>query len=649
MAKRKLIGVIVAGPENTYQQRIFDGLFSQCQAYDYDLAVFSPLVSVYHFDQTYLRGELNIFELINFDLLDAVIVVPISLNEDKVTTVEGYIARKLAEQCRKPVVSLDMPINDYDTVYTDDTSAFYHITKHVVTVHGCKDIYFLNGLIDSVVSQHRLDGFSKCMKEYGLHCDSANVFYGDFWYSGGEQLADRMISGEIPVPQAVVCASDHMAIGLTNRLIKNGIDVPGQVVVTGYEATQEALTNHISVTSYIPGVNLMAAEAVNRIRRIIEPGKPILECMEPDESGMSIGGTCGCQEDISYLKDRLSSSFYNVKINYSDRSVFDIQDMGRLMDSYMLETLTASQDPADCLRRINDATYLIRPYDHLYMCLREDWLDTEKSFVHGYPSVMRSVIHAMPDNAEDYDISERYCDDIPERSFESSLMLPQMIEEHKSACVYYFAPIHFKDNMLGYTVLQCRLERKIKISNVFHTWMRNVNNALEMTRVQNRLMRFSVRDDMTGLYNRRGMEQELEKLNASVTGGEYRFAAVVDMDGLKRINDTYGHSEGDYGIKAVAAAVSACALKNELCVRAGGDEFYMIGLGSYDKDSAQERVKAFEAAISAENISAAKPYEITASIGCSITPAAGSVFEDVIKAADYKMYRYKAARKKQRR
>lgn len=77
------------------------------------------------------------------------------------------------------------------------------------------------------------------------------------------------------------------------------------------------------------------------------------------------------------------------------------------------------------------------------------------------------------------------------------------------------------------------------------------------------------------------------------TSGENLFACVIDMDGLKYINDTFGHQEGDFGIIAVSKAVKAITEGNELCVRAGGDEFFVIGIGQYDDKRLEWKKKHF--------------------------------------------------------
>ena len=118
-------------------------------------------------------------------------------------------------------------------------------------VHHCRDIYFLTGHKGHPTSLDRLGGFLDVLSENAHKPEGEYIFYGDFWYSGGTALADRIISGEIHKPDAIICASDHMAIGLANRLADNGFRIPEDIVITGFDATQEAAINDISITSFV--------------------------------------------------------------------------------------------------------------------------------------------------------------------------------------------------------------------------------------------------------------------------------------------------------------------------------------------------------------------------------------------------------------
>ena len=125
--------------------------------------------------------------------------------------------------------------------------------------------------------------------------------------------------------------------------------------------------------------------------------------------------------------------------------------------------------------------------------------------------------------------------------------------------------------------------------------------------------------------------------------------SVIDMDGLKYINDTFGHKEGDYGIRLVSTSVSAAAEQNEICVRAGGDEFYLIGIGSYDENAGQRKIERFTGILTEKTTKTEKPFPITASIGCALHKI-GSLtnIDDVLLEADEAMYKYKILRKKHR-
>lgn len=649
MSRRKLIGLLLPNPEAVYQQRLMDGVFMQCRKYGYECAVFSPLVQVCHYYKDYLSGELNIFELINFDRLDGVILPAISLSEDNNKEVPAALLERLKRECTKPVVSIDLPFGDYPVIETDDRSAFSVITEHILDIHKCSPdkIYFLTGMEHYDVSKKRLGGFTDVYEKRGFEIKKENIFYGDFWYSGGEDLAEKISSGEVEMPEAVICASDHMAIGLANKLIEKGIDVPGKVIVTGYDATAEAAINEPAITTYVPDVVAAAAKTVETIHNIIEPGTADTTTQSFSGTGLRICASCGCAENMSYVKECLNSSLYNVNHNFVGGKMPDEIDIGMLLESYMFENLTSADGVEDCLKKIAASEYLIRPYGKLYLCLEENWLDTTHDKVRGYGDRMRTVV--LTEDSKNGGEAIKYSGNSSLYSFDTGVMLPELDEERSEPAVFYFSPIHFKEEPLGYAVLQCPLSQKHKINIVFRNWIRNVNNAVEMMRIQEELRKFSERDAMTGLYNRRGMETHLNQMRNEAKPGDNIIVFVVDMDGLKHINDTYGHNEGDYGISAIAAAVRSVTRNREICVRAGGDEFYIIGIGEYSAIDAIVRSERLSLAITEVNKSAAKPYEISASIGYSLRlffPEAG--IDAVLNEADEKMYKNKIARKKQR-
>ena len=480
--KRKMIGLLTAYPEGIYAQRIMEGVFSQCRAYGYDAAVFTPLVQAVHYFRDDLNGEVNIFNLINFDLLDGVIVDTNTLTEDHVSWIAEKILNRLKTECKKPVISVDLPLGDYPVVQTDDTAAMAKVTAHVLDTHGCKDVYFLSGYYGHNVAEKRLKGFLQEMERREIPVDQNKIFYGDFWYTGGETLADRIISGDLRLPQAIICASDHLAIGLANRLMKHGIRVPEQVLITGFDATAEAMLNHLTITTYLPETSQTAAEAVNRIHAIISPEEPEQPVHIPQAGCIINGESCGCQTDRAYLQQILSTALVHNYQNLADEDAQDQVDLGRLNISYMFESITEKPNIHEGLYGILYHTYLLRPFRSFWLNLRHDWTNPDQPLTEGYPEIMQNTLYAVPQ--KDTELSmKQHCGDSPLYNFGTKALLPEFPQNRDTPSVFYFTPIHFHSDTFGYAVLECDLAQRHLIGSVYHLWSRNVCNALQMLRL----------------------------------------------------------------------------------------------------------------------------------------------------------------------
>ena len=149
-----------------------------------------------------------------------------------------------------------------------------------------------------------------------------------------------------------------------------------------------------------------------------------------------------------------------------------------------------------------------------------------------------------------------------------------------------------------------------------------------------------IRDYMTGIYNRRGFYENAQTLIDTCNKNKHNIVIFsVDMDGMKLINDTYGHNEGDKAIIGVAHALRAISENGEICARFGGDEFIIIGEET-DKDYAQRFVNALNEEIEYFNDSDLdRPYKVV--VSCGYVSAKCSDNDDVyekIRIADERMY-----------
>ncbi|MFW6382301.1 MAG: diguanylate cyclase domain-containing protein [Bacillota bacterium] len=149
----------------------------------------------------------------------------------------------------------------------------------------------------------------------------------------------------------------------------------------------------------------------------------------------------------------------------------------------------------------------------------------------------------------------------------------------------------------------------------------------------------SFHDEMTGLYNRRYFENELKRLESS----RRRPIAIVigDVDGLKSINDNYGHKAGDKIIKSAAQVLREVSRSEDVVARMGGDEFAVI-LPETDIEAAQKYCQRIRAEIARFNRQNNLPYKLSISIGTSTYDKNSKSLENVFNQADTQMYIHKS-------
>ena len=626
------------------------GILAQCKLYGYDVVVVSALVSVCNYYKNYLHGELNIYNLINFDLFDGFIITPIPMTEDQ----NKFLYDRLLKQfknCKKPVVTLDKEFGDFHTIYTDDRSPFKRITEHLIKKHHCRRFDILSGPDDGPLTKMRLNGILEVFSANDITIDKEHIFRGDYWYMGGERLANRYISGELDLPDAVICLSDHMALGLINRLKKENINVPDDLIVTGFGAVREAAINTPPLTSYVPSQEKTGAEAVNYLRSIIDPAASIQPFKENTATAMKIGASCGCEEDLSYTREYFTNEKPGTKYNYDDASIWDNITMTMLQESYMAENLTGAETPESCLCKIYESKYLLKPYKRFYLCLNDTWLNTDADMSDGYSDNILLAISAHNNSKHHGWEHHVFFGQGREKLFSKTDMLPALHEspdeEFKEPQVYYFSPIHFGKISLGYAVLQNDLSNPGQIGEVYRNYLRNINNALEMSRTKYRSTYLAEHDSMTGLKNRRGMEFAILPKIKEAAAGDKIFAIVIDMDDLKKRNDAHGHSEGDNGILIISKAAKSITDKGEICVRGGGDEFMILGIGDYSDNQMHEKLSRFRGYL--ETINETMSFPVDASIGYALKKLDKQEgYQVVLDKADEKMYEDKRSKKSQK-
>ncbi len=159
-------------------------------------------------------------------------------------------------------------------------------------------------------------------------------------------------------------------------------------------------------------------------------------------------------------------------------------------------------------------------------------------------------------------------------------------------------------------------------------------------------------DQQTGCYNRKGLKYYSDiVIDDAKKSGNHLFVCVADLNGLKHLNDTYGHAAGDEAISAVSHELKNAAPTGSKIVRIGGDEFLIFA--SIDKDSEEpgQFAEKVDSGINAYNESHSNPFTVGTSYGWVLLPAKDGMtsLDEYIEMADTKMYEMRVERDKYRR
>lgn len=192
-----------------------------------------------------------------------------------------------------------------------------------------------------------------------------------------------------------------------------------------------------------------------------------------------------------------------------------------------------------------------------------------------------------------------------------------------------------------------RLRNEIAKREAIESQLRETNERLggqldEVRVLQSRLEEQAVRDSLTGLYNRRYLDDALPRELQRAQREKYPVAIVLaDIDRFKRVNDTYGHQSGDIVLQALANLLKENVRGGDLPCRWGGEEFVLV-LPRMSLDNALARADALRKSFNALKLELdGQTVSLTLSAGVAVYPGHGITVADLLHAADDALYEAK--------
>lgn len=203
-------------------------------------------------------------------------------------------------------------------------------------------------------------------------------------------------------------------------------------------------------------------------------------------------------------------------------------------------------------------------------------------------------------------------------------------------------PLVVRDRVLGAAFMQdCEKHREWSIDDIslIGSLCDQVAVAIENAELHMEIERQAVTDGLTGVANRRSFNESLTKeFERAKRYGQPLSLAVIDLDYLKKINDTYGHMTGDEAIKSIGTVLQQSSRSIDITARYGGEEFCVL-LPNTDIDMAEQLAERLRRLIRETEIDG--PGALSASIGVASFPLHADGAEDLFLRADEALYRAK--------
>lgn len=563
-------------------------------------------------------GEKAVYELIDYSKTEAVIVFKNNLHDEDLTAE----IKKNALANGVPVMLIDGDDPDCINMKFDYESGFKCMLRHIFDHHGIRDIHMIAGTKGVEASEVRINAVRELAKERGIEFDESRISYGDFWSRPTTDACERLIeSGKLP--EAVICANDSMAIAACGVFRKHGIRVPEDIIVTGFdgiEASQYTLPKISTVKCDFGKMGRESAEIL--IKGEKKHGDVMIM---PD---LHVSESCGCSASLRVDVAEVITSYRDSFERYRN-------------DERKLNLISAKvQSCSDLDSAETELTN--RVFYELVCVLKKECTDPTYD-----PMTVNTDTLFGKDMVVLFDTHEPYIG--KDRSMHISRIIPRLDDILAMKVPLIFTVLHYIDIPLGYICFYYADARPDDYNKVYQStaYIGSAVGGFRNMRYQNRLREWIEEmykyDELTGLYTRKSFCREYERMLEEDGCDEMTFV-LCDLDGLKYINDNFGHSEGDLAIRVVAKAMEL-ACTGGICSKHGGDELLAAIPEIRDPDLIKKTIERF---IDDFNEASTKPYKVSSSIGICTAKGGDLSFSRLFSQADDLMYTDKIKKKNTR-
>ncbi len=444
---KKVIGICTSYLNQKYHMRMVSRLCHELSNYDIYVMIFGTLSELYFYNSSD-EGEVSIFDLMAYDVLDGLILFPETLKQEHI--VSDIV--KHASDAGIFVVSIDKEQKGCYNVIYDKESSFEKLVRHVIEYHGLREVNFMAGIEGNEVSDRRIEIYKEVLEDNDILFEEDRIGYGEFWEGPTRKVMERFMDPLKVPPEAIICANDSMAVAVCDYLAEKGFHIPEDIIVTGIDGIEEGV-NHS------PGITTCVRDDVNDAKKIVEMILDLLEKKaQPNimelSYHMQLSQSCGCQENYLFNPASVLSQLSTTNAT----QVADVRYYADMAEEFLkCENMDVFEE-------------LVSNYlpDNSFLCINSDLEIGGKeendhcSMKNAFSTTMRVIMKNQGNTT--------YTD------CESKNVLPVWADFRTYECPVILFPVHFSQKVVGYFGTWYDMDSRTDMERIYH-FLYSFNNS----------------------------------------------------------------------------------------------------------------------------------------------------------------------------
>lgn len=582
MGEKKIrIGLVLDYVVSEYSELIVSGIRKACKNNKIEFLIF-PIGELHDIRSLFDYQNVAVTAFLSSKNLDGVIFVS-GTQMHYLTKAE--ITSYIKSFSPLPIVNISTAIPGIPSITVESQNAYKQIIDNLINIQGCKKFGVLGVRSNSNEAKSRRNAIKSILEEYEIPAENITFWKADFEYRiAYEELEFHYETYKNFDFDAIFCLNDEMAFAAMDFCAKIGKAVPDDVCLVGFDDLERSEFCNPSLTTINQQIEEQGYKAVETLLNVIQgnevPPVTVVEAQPVFRESTS--------RSVEYLHKS-----DDIHSKYSGTEWYTKKDQLAQISRYYSE-MQYDHSLDQLQLRINSD---IRSFG-ITACaivLYEKPVEMTTPFEY-FNLPHRATVYAAFDDTINYD-SSKFNETFTFNP--KTEMLPDGIIKIDSEGELVISLFH-NTLQYGYMIMR-RGNYDVAFYDLFVKMLATIissNYSLslaynETKKYQSQFDKMDIiasTDELTGLRNRRGLyEVGQETIRLAEKLGQSGIIIYSDMDGLKKINDNFGHEEGDRAILAESIILKGNFRHNDIIARIGGDEFAIICPGLTDE--ALERIQ----------------------------------------------------------